>query len=494
MPVDLQSTAPAEALPLRRLLVANRGEIAVRILRACRELGLATVAVYTEPDRQALHVQLADEAYSVGEDPLAGYLDIEGLLAVARASGCDSLHPGYGFLAENPELAAACQREGLVFVGPGAEVIRRMGDKTAARQAMLAAGVPVTPGSDPVADLAEACREAARLGYPVMLKAAAGGGGRGIRRCDDEAELKAQYPRVLSEARRAFGSTELYLERCLLRPRHIEVQVLADAGGRVVHLYERDCSIQRRNQKLVEVAPSPGLTPAQRAEAGALAVRAAEAIGYENAGTVEFLLADGHFHFMEMNTRIQVEHSITEAVTGVDLVREQLRIAAGLPLALKQEEIQPRGWAIQLRINAEDPGREFLPTSGRIHHYREPGGPGVRVDTALYQGCTVTADFDSLCLKLIVHDEDWSLVLRRGLRALQELRLDGVITTADYCARVLASEAFRSGRFDTGFVDDHPELLVSPESAPDLAAIVAAAIAAQAGSTDPRPATQEVSP
>lgn len=328
---------------IKKLLIANRGEIAVRIVRACAEMGVRSVAVFSEADRHALHVKRADEAHFIGEDPLAGYLNPRKLVNLAVETGCDALHPGYGFLSENAELAEICAQRGIKFVGPKAEVIRRMGDKTEARRSMMAAGVPCTPGTEGnVADLEEALREAESIGYPVMLKATSGGGGRGIRRCNSKEELTQAYPRVISEATKAFGSAEVFLEKCIVNPKHIEAQVLADSFGNTVHLFERDCSIQRRNQKLIEIAPSPQLTPEQRAYIGDLAVKAAKAVGYENAGTVEFLLADGEVYFMEMNTRVQVEHTITEEITGIDIVREQIRIASGLPLSIKQEDIQYR--------------------------------------------------------------------------------------------------------------------------------------------------------
>ncbi len=469
---------------ISKILIANRGEIAVRIVRACAEMGIRSVAVYTEPDRFALHVKRADEAYHIGDDPLAGYLNPHRIVNAAVETGCDALHPGYGFLSENAELAEICAQRGIRFIGPSAEVIRRMGDKTEARKAMIAAGVPVTPGTEGnVADLDEAKREAARIGYPVMLKATSGGGGRGIRRCDSDEELSRNYDRVISEATKAFGSADVFLEKCIVNPRHIEVQILADRHGNTIHLFERDCSIQRRNQKLVEIAPSPQLTPEQRAYVGDLAVRAAQAVGYENAGTVEFLLADNQVWFMEMNTRVQVEHTITEQITGVDIVREQIRISAGLPLGYRQEEIAFRGYALQFRINAEDPKNNFLPTFGKISRYYAPGGPGVRVDTAIYTGYAIPPYFDSMCLKLIVWSLRWEEALDRAVRALNDMRVQGIKTTAPYYEQILKHPGFRSGRFDTGFVDSHPELLqYSEKSRPEeIALAIATAIAAHAG-------------
>ncbi|HCE41625.1 MAG: pyruvate carboxylase subunit A [Alcanivorax sp.] len=471
-------------MAITKILIANRGEIAVRIVRACAELGIRSVAVYTEPDRYALHVKRADEAYSLGDDPLAGYLNPHHIVNVAVQTGCDALHPGYGFLSENAELADICAQRGITFIGPRAEVIRRMGDKTRARQAMIEAGVPVTPGSENnLSGLDEARAEAERVGYPVMLKATSGGGGRGIRRCDNEEELARNHERVVSEATKAFGSADVFLEKCIVDPRHIEVQVLADHHGNTIHLFERDCSIQRRNQKLIEIAPSPQLTPEQRTYVGDLAVRAAEAVGYTNAGTVEFLFAGNQVYFMEMNTRVQVEHTITEQITGVDIVREQIRVAAGEPLAHQQSDIRHQGFALQFRINAEDPKNNFLPSFGRISRYYAPGGPGVRVDTAIYTGYTIPPYFDSMCLKLIAWNLSWEGALDRAKRAIHDMRLQGVKTTAPYYLKILDDPGFRSGQFDTGYVDAHPELLnYSEKSNPEeIALAIAAAIAAHTG-------------
>ncbi|TCK04150.1 acetyl-CoA carboxylase biotin carboxylase subunit [Marinobacterium mangrovicola] len=469
---------------LKKILIANRGEIAVRIVRACAEMNIRSVAIYTEADRYALHVKRADEAHSLGEDPLAGYLDARRIVNLAVETGCDAIHPGYGFLSENSEFARICAERGITFIGPKAEVIAKMGDKTAARASMIAAGVPVTPGSEGnLADLDEAIKVAGEIGYPVMLKATSGGGGRGIRRCDSETELKAQYPRVISEATKAFGSAEVFLEKCIVDPKHIEVQVLADSQGDAIHLYERDCSIQRRNQKLIEIAPSPSLTPEQRHYVGELAVRAAKAVGYENAGTVEFLVTGNEIYFMEMNTRVQVEHTISEQITGVDIVREQIRIASGLSLAYRQEDISFRGFALQFRINAEDPKNNFLPSFGRITRYYAPGGPGVRTDTAIYTGYTIPPYFDSMCLKLIVWALNWEEALDRGSRALADMRVQGVKTTARYYQEILQNPDFRSGEFNTSFVPTHPELQnYSDKRDPsELALAIATAIAAYAG-------------
>ena len=466
---------------IKKILIANRGEIALRIVRACTEMGIRSVAVYSEADRMALHVKRADEAHCLGEDPLAGYLSPEKLVEVAVETGCDALHPGYGFLSENPKLAALCGEHGIRFIGPAAEVIHRMGDKTEARRAMQEAGVPVTPGTGNLTSKEEALKAAEEIGYPVMLKATSGGGGRGIRRCDTAQELAQAYPRVISEATKAFGSAEVFMEKCILNPKHIEVQILADSQGNYIHLFERDCSIQRRNQKLIEVAPSPQLTQEQRERVGELAIRAAKAVNYENAGTVEFLMGhDGELYFMEMNTRVQVEHTITEQITGIDIVCEQIRIASGLSLSVRQEDVAFRGFAIQFRINAEDPKNNFLPSFGRISRYYAPGGPGVRTDTAIYTGYTIPPYYDSMCFKLIVWALSWEHVLSRGLRALDDMRLHGVRTTAPYYQEILRNPEFRSGQFDTSFVENHPELLnysVKRDPA-QLATAIAGALAA----------------
>ena len=470
---------------IRKILIANRGEIAVRIVRACAEMGIRSVAVFAEADRYGLHVKKADEAYSLGPDTVAGYLNAHRLVNLAVATGCDALHPGYGFLSENPELAEICARRGIRFIGPDAEVIRMMGDKTRARDTMRAAGIPVTPGSEGnVESLEDAVAIAADIGYPVMLKATSGGGGRGIRRCDSEAELRRQYDRVISEAEKAFGRAEVFLEKYIANPRHIEVQILADHHGNTIHLFERDCSIQRRHQKLIEIAPSPQLTDEQRAVLGDLAVRAAEACGYTNAGTVEFLMDGGdNFYFMEMNTRLQVEHPVTEAITGIDIVQEQIRIASGLKLAFDQAQVQKRGYAMEFRINAEDPKNDFLPSFGRISRYFAPGGPGVRTDGAIYTGYEIPPYYDSMCAKLIVWSLTWDGLLDRANRALRDIGVFGVKTTIPYHLEILRHAEFQAGRFDTGFVEAHPELTAYSvrRSTRDTAAAVAAALAANMG-------------
>jgi len=470
---------------LRKILIANRGEIAVRIIRACAEMGIRSVAIYSDADRFALHVKKADESYCIGSEPVAGYLNVYGIVDLAAATGCDAIHPGYGFLSENAQFARACKERGLIFIGPDAEVIHRMGDKTEARKAMIAAGIPVTPGTDGNLDSVEqALAVAEKIGYPVMLKATSGGGGRGIRRCDNVDDLQRNYQRVISEATKAFGSADVFLEKCVINPRHIEVQVLADQHGNTIHLYERDCSIQRRNQKLIEIAPSPQLDEAQRQYIGGLAVLAAKAVGYTNAGTVEFLLDDkDRFYFMEMNTRVQVEHTITETVTGVDIVEEQIRIAAGLTLRFKQHEIVRRGYAIQFRINAEDPQNGFLPSFGRITRYYAPGGPGVRTDTAIYTGYEIPPFYDSMLAKVIVSAITWEDAIKRGERALKDMGLFGIKTTIPYYLEILRHPEFRAATFNTGFVDKYPELVnysnkLRPE---ELASVIAAVLAAHTG-------------
>ena len=470
---------------IRKILIANRGEIAVRIIRACAELGITSVAVYTDADRHGLHVKKADEAYYIGPDTLAGYLNVHRMVNLARAAGCDAIHPGYGFLSENPQLAERCALHGIRFIGPSAEVIRRMGDKVAARRAMIEAGVPVVPGSEGnLRDVDEALALAGGIGYPVMLKATTGGGGRGIRRCDSADELRRNYDRVLSEATKAFGNAQVFLEKAVVNPRHIEAQILADSHGNVVHLFERDCSIQRRHQKLLEIAPSPQLTDDQRAFVGEMAVRAAAAVGYENAGTVEFLMDhDGSFYFMEMNTRLQVEHPVTEMITGIDIVQEQIRVAAGEPLTYRQEQIQRRGFAMEFRINAEDPKNDFLPSFGRITRYFAPGGPGVRTDGAIYTGYHIPPHYDSMCAKLIVWALDWESLLRRSERALKDIGVFGVKTTIPYHLAILHAEDFRKASFDTSFVEQHPELVQYSTRRPtrEIAAVIAAALAAHHG-------------
>ena len=470
---------------IKKILVANRGEIAVRIVRACSEMGIKSVAIYTDADRHALHVKKADEAYHIGSEPVAGYLNAHNIVNLAVTSGCDALHPGYGFLSENPELAEICARRGIIFIGPDAEVIRKMGDKVQARNTMIAAGIPCVPGSDGnLENVEEALALANKIGYPVMLKATNGGGGRGIRRCDSDNDLISNYERVISEASKAFGQPEVFLEKCVVNPRHIEVQILGDNHGNIIHLFERDCSIQRRNQKLIEIAPSPQITQAQREYIGSLGAKAARAVNYVNAGTIEFLLdQDNHFYFMEMNTRVQVEHTITENITGIDIVQEQIRIAEGHELQYRQEDVRFRGYAIQFRINAEDPKNNFLPSFGKITRYYAPGGPGVRIDSAISTGYAIPPYFDSMCAKLIVWALTWEGVVERGRRALGDMAIYGVKTTMPYYQEILQHPDFRNADFNTGFVESHPELIKYVTKVPPelKAAAIAAAIAAHEG-------------
>ncbi|MDT8384205.1 MAG: acetyl-CoA carboxylase biotin carboxylase subunit [Gammaproteobacteria bacterium] len=470
---------------IKKVLIANRGEIAVRIVRACAELGIKSVAIYTDADRYSLHVKKANEAYNLGPDSVSGYLNVHRIVNLAIATGCDALHPGYGFLSENPLLAEACERRGIHFIGPTAEVIRRLGDKLQARAAMIEAGVPVTPGSENnLQSVKEALTIAEQIGYPVMLKATNGGGGRGIRRCADADELNRNFDRVVSEVSKTFGAPEVFLEKCIDNPRHIEVQVLGDQHGKIIHLFERDCSIQRRHQKLIEIAPSPQLNDEQRKYIGKLAVTAARSVGYTNAGTIEFLLTENdEFYFMEVNTRLQVEHTITEQITGIDIVQEQIRIAAGLKLRYSQRDVKRRGFAMEFRINAEDPKNDFLPSFGRVTRYFAPGGPGVRTDAAIYTGYEIPPYYDSMCAKLIVWALDWDSLLDRANRALNDIGVYGVKTTIPYQLEILKSAHFQSGKFDTSFVESHPELInysVRPSSR-HLAAAIGAAVAAHMG-------------
>jgi acetyl-CoA carboxylase, biotin carboxylase subunit len=439
-----------------KLLVANRGEIAVRVIRAAKELGLKTVAVFSDADKDSLAVRFADEAVRIGPPQAAkSYLNGEAIIAAARETGAGAIHPGYGFLSENARFADAVTAAGLVFVGPSAETIRVMGDKAAARAAAQAAGVPIVPGTEgEVADLAQALAEARRIGFPVMLKASAGGGGRGIRVAANEAEFEHHFHTAQAEATAAFGSGALYLERFLNRARHIEVQVMGD-GERVLHFFERECSLQRRRQKIWEEAPSPALDDATRQALCASAVRLAERVHYRGAGTLEYLYDDatGEFFFIEMNTRIQVEHPITEMITGVDLVREMIAIAQGEKLTRNQSDVAARGAAIEVRINAEDPDKNFRPSPGRIAALSLPGGPGVRVDTMLYPGYAVPPYYDSLLAKIVVHAETRQDALARLRRALDEFAIEGVVTTASLHKRLAQTPDVHAGRFDTGFLE-----------------------------------------
>jgi acetyl-CoA carboxylase, biotin carboxylase subunit len=439
----------------RKVLIANRGEIALRVIRACREMGIRTVAVYSEADRESLHVRFADEDVCIGPAPARdSYLNIPRLIAAAEITGADAIHPGYGFLAENAEFAEICERSDIVFIGPSAEQIRLMGDKAVARRTMMGVGVPTVPGSEGAIDDADAALEIAReIGFPVLIKAAAGGGGKGMRVAVDADTFPAQLQMAQNEARAAFGDPSVYLEKYLARPRHIEIQVMGDHHGNVIHLNERECSLQRRHQKLVEEAPSVALTPELRAAMGEAATRGAKAIGYFSAGTIEFLLdEDGSFYFMEMNTRIQVEHPVTELVTGVDLVKEQIRVAAGEPLSLRHTP-ELRGHCIECRINAEDPKRNFAPSPGQITIFHPPGGPGVRVDTHVYAGYMVPPYYDSLIGKLIVHGATRDEALIRMRIALESFIIEGVHTTIPFLLDLLHDEDVVAGRMDTKMVE-----------------------------------------
>jgi acetyl-CoA carboxylase, biotin carboxylase subunit len=440
----------------RKILIANRGEIAVRILRAARELGITTVAVYSEADRDSLHVKLADEAVCIGPaSSRQSYLSITRIISACEITDADAVHPGYGFLSENFRFAEACESSGLVFIGPPSHAIRRMGDKAAAKRAMREVGVPVTPGSDGiVASPGEARELATAVGYPVLLKAKDGGGGKGMRLVHEPGGLEAAFRMATAEAEAAFGCGDLYLEKYIVDPRHIELQLAGDSTGRVVHFCERDCSIQRRHQKLIEESPSPALDEETRLRLGSEAVRGAERIGYRSLGTMEFLLdADGHYYFMEMNTRLQVEHPVTEAVTGHDLVKLQIMLAAGEPLPMRQEEIRLTGHAIECRINAEDPDHGFRPCPGHVRFFHPPGGPGVRMDTHVYAGYTISPHYDSLLGKLITHGHDRAEAIQRMQRSLEELIVEGVATTASFQAAVMAHPDFQRGRYTTHFVE-----------------------------------------
>ena len=448
----------------KRILIANRGEIAMRVFRACREMDIEPVCVYSQADRDALHVQLAEQSYCIGPSRSAeSYLNIEAILTVAKATGCDAVHPGYGFLSENADFADACAQAGLTFIGPSGDVIRAMGNKAAARELMQRAGVPVVPGSDgAVEDAQQALEIAESIGYPVLIKAAAGGGGRGMRKVFSPEELESLFEEARSEAVACFGDGEMYLEKLILHPRHIEFQILADREGHVIQLGERDCSIQRRNQKLLEESPSKALTPQLREQMGQAAVTTARAAGYENAGTIEFVPDQaGNFYFIEMNTRIQVEHPVTEMVTGLDLVREQIRIAAGLPLSVSQEDVVLRGHAIECRINAENPSRGFQPCPGRVGFLHLPGGCGVLVDSCLYPGCELPPYYDSLVAKVIVTGSTRLEAIRRMRRSLGELVIEGPETNTDLLHQILYHPDFVRGNYNTGFLDEHMETLLA---------------------------------
>ena len=439
---------------ISKVLIANRGEIALRIILACKEMGLKTVAVHSEADRDALHVRYADDDICIGPPASRqSYLSTSAIIAAAEITGADAIHPGYGFLAENAAFAEIARECGLTFIGPTREAIRLMSDKSVARETAKNAGVPILPGSDgPVKTYEEAIAVAATIGYPVILKAAAGGGGRGMRICGDESVLQAAFDTARSEAERAFGSADVYIEKYLEHPRHIEIQVFGDTYGRVVALGERDCSIQRRHQKLIEESPSPAITPEIRAAMGEAAIKLCHSVNYVNAGTIEFLFQDGGFYFMEMNTRIQVEHPVTEEVTGIDLVKEQIRVADGAPLSVPQGEFRLRGHAMEFRINAEDPVT-FAPNPGKIREFHLPGGPGARVDTAAYRDYVTPPHNDSLIAKLIVRGKDRPEVLARARRALEQFIIEGVKTSIPLHRAILDNAAFIAGNFSTRFME-----------------------------------------
>ncbi len=482
----------------RKVLIANRGEIAVRIIRACRELGIRTVAVFSEVDRNALHVRYADEAYCIGPAPaLESYLRIDKIIDVARRAGADAIHPGYGFLAERPDFAEACEEAGIAFIGPPPRAIGAMGDKATARKMAKALGVPIVPGTDgglSDEDLMEAAR---RIGFPILIKASAGGGGKGMRIARSLEEMPDALAAARREAMAAFGDDDVYLEKLIEGARHVEVQILADAHGNVIHLGERECSIQRRHQKLIEESPSPIVDEEMRQRMGEVAVRIAQAIGYVNAGTVEFLVdRDRNFYFIEMNTRLQVEHPVTEMVTGVDIVKEQIRIARGRKLRYRQEDIRQTGWAIECRITAEDPFNNFMPSTGRIITLAEPTGPGVRVDSGVYEGCEITPYYDSLIAKVITWGETRGEAILRMRRALEEFRIIGIKTIIPFHQAILNSTRFLAGHFDTKFVEERFSLdEETPPELEEVAAIIATLVAhrrGQAATYVARRATREI--
>ena len=469
----------------RKILVANRGEIAMRVIRACRELNIATAAIYSEADSTGIYVKKADEAYLVGPGPVQGFLDGQQIVDLAKRIRADAIHPGYGFLAENAQFAHLCQASGVTFIGPSPQVIHLMGNKVKARELAQNVGVPIVPGTDgPVSGFDEALVFCRIAGYPVMIKASAGGGGRGLRVVRSDMELRANMDTASREALAAFGDGTLFIEKYIERPHHIEFQILADRHGNVIHLGERDCSIQRRHQKLIEIAPSLILTPRLRAEMGKAALAIARAVDYDNAGTMEFLLdQEGRYYFIEMNPRIQVEHTVTEQITAIDIVRSQISIAAGEPLEIKQEDVTLQGHAIQCRINAEDPRNNFAPSTGTITAYLSPGGIGVRIDGAVYKDYVVPPYYDGLLAKLTVRGRTWEETVSRMHRSLEEYVLRGVKTTIPFLEKIMEEPDFRAGLFDTSYLDTHPELFtyddhIEPE---DLVVAISAAIAAYEG-------------
>lgn len=466
---------------VKKVLIANRGEIALRIIRACKELGIQTVAIYSEADAVTRYVRKADEAYLVGPGPVSGYLNSYGIIDLAKQTGADAIHPGYGFLSENAEFARACSEAGITFIGPHPDAIKDMGLKIEARQRAQRAGIPVIPGSEALSDVEEAVTYAASIGYPVMLKASAGGGGRGLRICRSDDDVRRQMSIAQSEARKAFGNDSVFIEKYLEHPHHIEFQIVADKYGNIVHLGERDCSIQRRHQKMIEIAPSLILDEALRQRMGEAAVAAARSVDYNSVGTVEFLVdKDRNFYFLEMNTRIQVEHTITEEITGIDLVQAMIRIASGEKLWFTQRDVQLRGFAIQCRINAEDPLNDFMPVTGKVTDYQSPGGYGVRLDGNVYKGYTVPPYYDSMLAKLIVRGATWDEVVARAQRCLDEYLIRGIKTTIPFYRNIMKDEVFRSGEFSTSYIEERFEYLAYQKEREklDIVCAVAAAIVA----------------
>ena len=440
---------------LKKILIANRGEIAVRVMRACREMGIASVAVYSEADEGALFARYADEAFCIGPPPARlSYLNIQGVIEAARESGADAIHPGYGFLAENPKFANACEEADIKFIGPSSRVLELMGDKITARSKMTAAGIPVVPGTDEcVTEFGQARDIAREIGYPVIIKPSGGGGGIGMTIVADQGELEDALKSTQAIATTTFGLPDVYMEKYLPHPRHIEFQILGDSKGNAIHLGERECSIQRRHQKLIEEAPSPALTPAMRAEMGEKAASAAGFVGYEGAGTMEFLFSEGKFYFLEVNARVQVEHPVTEMVTGFDIVKEQIRIASGLPLSIGQEEVEMKGWSIECRVNAEDPLDDFAPSPGRIENYRPPGGIGIRVDSGVYARYVIPPFYDPMISKLVSWGRDRNEAVERMQRALYEYVISGVKTNIPFHLAVMENPRYLQGELDTGFID-----------------------------------------
>jgi len=469
----------------KRILIANRGEIAMRIIRACRELRIRTVAIYAECDATAIYVKKADESHLIGPGPVQGFLDMQAIVDLATRVGVDGIHPGYGFLSENAEFARLCQASGIAFIGPSPEAIRLMGNKVHAREIARKAGVPIVPGTETsVTHPTEALGFAANTGYPLMVKASMGGGGRGLHVVRNDQELIAQMEVARREALSSFGNGEIFLEKYIERPHHIEFQILADQHGHIIHLGERDCSIQRRHQKLIEIAPSLVLDNPLRRRMGEAAIAVAKAVSYDNAGTVEFLLdQDRNFYFIEMNTRIQVEHTITEQITAIDLVRSQIEVAAGLPLEFQQEDVTLQGYAIQCRINAEDPRNNFRPCTGTVTAYYSPGGIGVRIDGMAYKDYTIPPYYDALLAKLVVRGRTWEETVSRARRSLEEFVLRGMKTTIPFMKRIMEEPDFQAGRFDTSYLETHPEVFdyedySDPE---DLVVAISAAIVAYEG-------------